>query len=140
MVLCSSSNGMCTRIEPGSHPDFPFLKKIGQMTLSLLIVSGKPGMKMPLNFPELGACLQNGWACSSPDVYLARSLSVMKPGPVAEHLGRPPSRVPLCLDSGPLWSGGAGLKVELLETLPSPCLQWPSPAATDHSESGWPLF
>lgn len=37
----------------------------------------------------------------------------MKPGPVAEHLGRPPSRVPLCSDSGPLWSREAGLKVEL---------------------------
>lgn len=44
----------------------------------------------------------------------------MKPGPVAEHLGRPPSRVPLCSDSGPLWSRGAGLKVELLETPPIP--------------------
>lgn len=140
MVLCSLSNGMCTRIEPVTRPDFPFLEKIGQMTLALLIVSGKPGVKMPLSFPELGACLQNCWACSSPDVYLARRPSVMKPGPVAEHLGRPPSRVPLCLDSGPLWSGGAGLKVELLETLPSPCLQPPSPAATDHPESGWPLF
>lgn len=44
----------------------------------------------------------------------------MKPSPVAEHLGRPPSRVPLCSDSGPLWRRGSGLKEETLETFPSP--------------------
>lgn len=53
----------------------------------------------------------------------------MKPGPVAQHLGRPPSRVPLCSDSGPLCSGVAALKVELLETLPSPL----SPATSTDS-------
>lgn len=55
----------------------------------------------------------------------------MKPGPVAEHLGRLPSRVPLCSDSGPLCSGGTGLKVEPLETLPSPL-----PPATSTSSHG----
>lgn len=66
----------------------------------------------------------------------------MKPGPVAKHLGRPPSRVPLCSDSGPLCSRVAGLKVELPETLPSPL----PPAASStgsHGPScavpGWPL-
>lgn len=68
---------------------------------------------------------------------------MMKPGPVAEHLGRPPSRVSLCSDSGPLWSRGAGLKVEPLEhTLPTshPHLQPPLLAAVDHPVPGWPLF
>lgn len=45
---------------------------------------------------------------------------MMKPSPVSEHLGRPPSRVPLCSDSGPLWGRGAGLKVEPLEHPPAP--------------------
>ena len=45
---------------------------------------------------------------------------MMKPGPVAEHLGRPPSRVPLCSDSGPLWNREAGLKVELPPFPPPP--------------------
>lgn len=91
----------------------------GQMTLAL-IFSGKPWVRMPLNPPEAGilSAGMNCWACFHPDVYLAWRPSMMKPGPVAEHLGRPPSRVPLCSDSGPLWSRGAGLKVEPLEHLP----------------------
>lgn len=60
---------------------------------------------------------------------------MMKPGPVAEHLGRPPSRVPLYSDSGPLWSREAGLKVELPPFPPPP----PSPAVVDHPVPGWPL-
>lgn len=63
---------------------------------------------------------------------------MMKPSPVSEHLGRPPSRVPLCSDSGPLWGRGAGLKVEPLEHPPRP--KPPLLAAVDHSAPGWPLF
>lgn len=70
--------------------------------------------------PSQEPVCRNCWVCSYTDVYLAWRPSVMKPSPVAEHLGRPLSRVPLCLDSGPLWSRGARLKVEPLETLHSP--------------------
>lgn len=122
MVLCSSNKGKWTRTEPVPHPDSPFLEKIGQRNLAPLIVSGKPWVRIPLS-PPGARRLSAETAGPVPTLmftYLAWRPSVMKPGPVAEHLGRPHSRVPLCSDSGPLWNRGAGLKVEPLETLPSP--------------------
>lgn len=64
MVLCSLSNGKWTRIEPGFHPDSPFLEKIGQMTMAFFIVSGKSWVRMPLS------------------LHGARSLSAETAGPV----------------------------------------------------------
>lgn len=57
---------------------------------------------------------------------------MMKPGPVAEHLGRPPSRVPLYSDSGPLWSREAGLKVELPP--------FPPPPHPRHPRQSWTIL
>lgn len=51
MVLCSLSNGKWTRTEPVPYPDSPFLEKVGQMNLALLIVSGKPWVRMLLSLP-----------------------------------------------------------------------------------------
>lgn len=113
-----------------NHPRF-FISAVTkvdkQITLTLIIVWGNRGVWVRLPLSPLQARSQelvcrNCWAYSDPDVYLAWRPRVMKPGPVAEHLGRPPSRVPVCSDSGPLWSEGMGLKAEPPETLPSPCL------------------
>lgn len=61
---------------------------------------------------------------------------MMKPSPVAQHLGRPPSRVPLCSDSGPLWSRGAGLKVEPLEH-PAPHQPLATPTGSHGPSCAW---
>ena len=134
MVLCSLNNGKWTKIEPAPYPDSisgeKWVNDLGP-PYRLREALGEDATEPARSQDPV---CRNCWACSYPDVYLARRPSAMKPGPVAEHLGRPPSRVPLCSDSGPLWSRGAGLKVEPLETLP-PHPTPPPPAPGSHGPS-----
>lgn len=120
MVLCSLSNGMCTRTEPVPHPDSPFLEEIGQMTLALLIVSGKPGTRMPLSLPRARSLSAKLLGLFLPWCLLGLEAQCDETWPCCWAPWEASLQGPLCSDSGPLWSGGAGLKVELLETLPSP--------------------